>query len=534
MRRATILRLGSAAVVVAMACSGTQATHVPINLDVPGLRPSMGPTQGYLAFVKTSPPLPLGDERTGWTDARHPAFDNTRDNIRGFDFSDFSVRVNTHTVTDIDGDMGVANVTAQRIRDDFNIANAAYAQAGISVFHAGNQATNGNDITAQGPNASVEPKLSQLFGTDRNNNVINSYYVNNIPDAAGYALPPTYAARGGFENGGNNNNALPPGSPTFNSGFAVENNYRNDTWAHELGHFLLDTHRFDAAAAFHSPNADDLMASGTQNNNPFRVVPTFAAKEGADFGLRDPGRANGLIGTTSHFGVNTIQIGAGAGTFQVRHLHESPAIQHIDRGDFAGDRADFDWIEDSWQLEDFMGQADNHPGPRENLYFIKGPINQSAHTDHDHHNWGELNLDAFAGNTFKYADVVSVVGRYVDMDVDAAGNWSRRSSSLDYLLEFSADGSNWLAGIPVAVYTDGWTNAANSEDFLARWESPVDAIMLRIRSVFTGVSGHDGNAQIDAVIVSNVPEPLSATGITAAGLLLLKRPVPRRRNPSDG
>jgi hypothetical protein len=528
MHRASISRLRAFVAFVLISSSFVWANHVPAGLDVPGLRPNMGPGEGYLAFIKTTPPLPLGEERTGWTDARHPAFDGTRDNTRGFDFSDFSVRVSTHTVTDTDGDMGVANVTAQRIRDDFNIANAAYAQAGISVFHAGNQATNGNDITVSGPNNLPEAKLSQLFGVNRTAD-INSYYVNNIPDAAGYALPPTYAARGGFDNGGNTTGALPPGSPTFNNGFAVENNYRNDTWAHELGHFLLDTNRFSAGGNFHSGNADDLMASGAQGGVAFRTVPSFTSKDGAGFGLKDPGRANGSLGTTSHFGVNTVPLGGGAGTFQARQLHESPSVLHVDRADFAADRADFDWVEDSWQLEDFMGKADNHPGARENLYFIKGPINQSPHTGHDHHNWGELNLSAFGGNTFKFADVVSVIGRYVDMDVDAAGNWSRRDSALDYLVEFSADGANWVSGVPIAVYIDGWTNAATSEDYVARWMSPVDATSLRIRAVFTGTNSHDGNTQIDAVIVSSVPEPASIGLVIAISSAVVIRPKRRWR-----
>src|SRR5262249_12247929 len=43
--------------------------------------------QGYLRYVNT------GEERTGWTDVRHPALDGTVDNLRGFDWSDNQVIV---------------------------------------------------------------------------------------------------------------------------------------------------------------------------------------------------------------------------------------------------------------------------------------------------------------------------------------------------------------------------------------------------------------------------------------------------------
>jgi hypothetical protein len=199
-------------------------------------------------------------------------------------------------------------------------------------------------------------------------------------------------------------------------------------------------------------------------------------------------------------------------------VHTSPSILHQDRGDFAGDHADFDWIEDSWALEDLAGGADNHPGGRENLYFGKGPLGVENHAGHDHDNWGSLGLGAFGGNTFRFADVVSGVGRYVDMDTKN-GQWSREASALDYVLEFSADGTNYVAGIPVVAYRDGWNLQTDSDDYLARWSSPVDAISLRIRAIFTGVDGHDGNTQIDAVIVSSqIPEPSAALLLLAAGM----------------
>lgn len=518
MRQPLTLRVVSGAFFV-FCSSAASGQLISTNLDLAGTRSAwqLGPNQGYLSFVKTDPPRPLGEERTGWTDARHPAFDATRDNLRGFDFSDFSVRVATHTVTDTNGDLGVANVTAARIRNDFDVANAAYAQAGISIFHAGNTASNANDIVNQAVPAgrippfaagdtTLEPTLSNVLGVDRNAdaNVINQYYVNNTPGNRGYALPPTYAARGGYVYSGNDNAAILPGAPVFNTGFATADTAVADTFAHELGHFLHDTNRFTTGNTFHSSDNNDLMGNGGTRN-----IPSLLSKDGGTFGMKDVGRQNGNLGARSHLSENLTNLAGGGTINQGRSLNASPFVNHVDRANFAGDVADFDWVEDSWHLEDQAGQSDNHPGNRENLYFLPGAINHSAHTDHDHHNWGELGLNAYAGATFKYADVVSVVGRYVDMDVDGSGDWSKRESALDYLVEFSADGTNWLAGTAIAVFTEGWTTAASSEDFLARWESPVDATILRIRAVFTGTGGHDGNTQIDAVIVaSQVPEPM--------------------------
>src|SRR5262249_30170759 len=83
----------------------------------------------------------------------------------------------------------------------------------------------------------------------------------------------------------------------------------------------------------------------------------------------------------------------------------------------------------------------------------------------------------------------------------ASLNWSARESALDYILQFSADGVNWVNGIPVNVFDQGWTAASQAEDFLARWDSPVDARFLRIQAD-TLVSEDDRNTQIDAIIVA--------------------------------
>lgn len=511
------------------------ASHIHNALDVDFLRPRMR-NEGYLSFST----LTHGEERTGWTDIRHPALDGTVDRQRGYDYSDHQVVVRTHNVNAPNGN---TTVTEARRRDDFNVANAAYAQAGISVRQEANGTTNGNDIVNQaGTNPAspagtmtAEPSLSTLFGTDRSPNAhtVNEYYVDDIPGAVGYAFGPNYAARGGFEYGGNNNNALPPGSPVFNVGFAVADDARRDTFTHELGHVLLDQYRFDAAGEFHSGSADDLMAAGGT-----RTVPTLAAKDGGTFGLRDPGLMIGNIGTTSHFGQNVTSLAGGAAVTQSQAINLSPFIQRDDNDARYGDRADFDWVEDNLRLEP-AAAADNHPGVDFMEWGI-GPVFPEAHVfegadqqfRHDHDGWGSLALDRFNGDSFRTIDIVSQILRYTDMDVDAAGNWSARESALDFTIpEFSDDGVNWLAGTLLNVFIPGWNPDLNvhPDDYVSRWSSPIDAFYVRLKADELDDRGrriHDANTQIDAIIatsavVASVPEPLTLVSAGTGALLAL-------------
>jgi len=118
------------------------------------------------------------------------------------------------------------------------------------------------------------------------------------------------------------------------------------------------------------------------------------------------------------------------------------------------------------------------------------------------------------------------------MDLDPTSlNWSARESALDYILQFSADGMNWVNGIPVNVFDLGWTAASQAEDFLARWNSPVDARFLRIQAD-TLVSEDDRNTQIDAIIVSQtlvgtIDEPPSVVLLLFGSILVFA--LARRR-----
>ncbi len=503
------------------------ASHISLGLDVPGLRTSLGLDEGYLSFRHAGPVF-NGEERTGWTDIRHPALDGTVDRVRGFDWSDKQVTVLTHNVNAPGGN---STVNAALRRQDFNVANAIYAQAGITVRQENNITIAGNTLVNDAT-GNTEPSLSTLFGMNRsaNANTVNAYYVSNIPDARGYSLPPIYASRGGFANGGNNNNAPPAGGfPNFNNGFAVSDVTRvqagngTSTFAHELGHFLLDNNRFAPSPSFHSTTANDLMLSAPNH-------PGLGVKEAADFGLREPGQSVGNIGTRSHLDQNVTPIGGANAITQTEAMYRSPFVRRVDNGFTYGDRADFDWVEDNIALERATTTGDNHAG-FDFLVWEIGNIAPSAHTGHMHDAWGELVLPRFSGDHFRVVDVISQVLRYADMDVDAAGNWSRRNSALDYLLDFSADGFNWSAGSVTRVFQDGWTLASMAEDYVARWLSPIDANFVRIAAFPLGGS-HDGNVQIDAIIATaSVPEPSTLTLFLTGGMLAGLCGAHRRRKP---
>lgn len=466
---------------------------VPIydtSKDVAGLRGRISKNEGYLSYHHVY--KPYGEERTGWTDVRHPALDGTVDNKRGYDWSDNQVRVLTHNVNE-PGPGGDTNVQAEDRRRDIDVANAALAQAGITVRQAGNATIAGNNIRANADGSPNLSDISTLFGTGRSPNAttVNQYYVDKIPKNYGIAYPPNFAAANGY-----------------NNGFAIGDDSRaiankgSSTFAHELSHFLLDDNRFTTGDTWHSSRRDDLLHADPIDPNP------EAYKIASDkFGLREPGKNVGNIGTHSHLNENVTHRTSGDIKSQIRALNESPYVSHKDNGLTYGDVADFDWVEDNWNLERAGGKADNHPTFDPMVWEI-GPIAHSTHTDHQHDAWGELNRAAFKGPNFRVVDIVSQIGRYIDMDVDpATKNWSARASALDYEVpKFSKDGVNWVDGILHRVFTKGWTDKSEAENYVSRWISPVEAKYARIVAAdHESFADFDGNAQIDAILAARGP-----------------------------
>lgn len=513
-RRIVLLTL-LAAIGSLSSSSTAVAEHITGTRDHAGVRNQLGPTQGYLSYHLQAP---FGEERTGWTDVRHPANDGStfvdpnsgqqlkdlKDTSLGYDRSDFFVDVNNKIVT-IDrapGTPGGGTETANpNIPRDYDFANQIWAQAGISVLNTGVQNVDHSTGNAAGNNVVQSPvNIGPPFPDDQDmiqaqnrqaSPVVNNWYATSGVDSNGGVL------RG---------ITTPPTSAT--DGTMIFDNAANDTFAHELGHYLLDGYEFtNPGDTAHSPLANDLMASGSLPRN----LPTAAQKGQGNTAPSDPGRPNGAnLGKVDHLDANVRLNGMGAAVGQIQAVQESAFVQrnpHPTNALLFGDRADFDWVEDNFNLERAGGNADNHPGAFDDMIWKIGPTAGSAHPGHDHGNWlggnePELTLGGFTQDNFRLVDVVSQIARYTDMDIDAAGNWSPRESALDYLLEFSQNATDWVAGVATDVFIEGWTARSTADNFVARWQSPVDAQYVRIRA--DPLDGHDGNAQIDAIIAAQL------------------------------
>src|SRR4029077_5015494 len=121
------------------------------------------------------------------------------------------------------------------------------------------------------------------------------------------------------------------------------------------------------------------------------------------------------------------------------------------------------------------------------------------------------NPGAWTG-TFNYVDVFSLHALFGDYDVNNTGDPSFRAANLDYDVTFVLPNNSLVAGIPTAVYTEGWSIDTFADDWLARWKSPSPAkgVLITAHQYKDLITNEFiGNAQIDAVIAANfqVPEP---------------------------
>lgn len=477
----------------------TRGGNIPTGLDVNSLRTSFGAGEGYLRFHQDST---QAEERNGWTDIRHPAYFNgvggptitTTDNRIGYDRSSNQVTVQNVIVTD-----STPVIAAPAIASDYNFANAAYAQIGISVIAARHTSATYNTVTD--PINGTGEDATILAGNRMASPIINNYYIQTFDGTVG-AVGVAYR----------------PEAFSPNTGTIIENpngvnggSARVDTFAHEVGHMLIDDHRFSSSGGpnqGHSGAATDLMSPGGT-----RTVPTTTPKSAQNDAPKQVGNANGNLGGRSLFNENistTAGFNGGAGPFNVGqptaiYNPETNSNTYVQRTHDlnAADRADFQWSEDNKFLEQIGGLADQHAGA-DLMRWVVGASLAPDPTGKDFGTWGTLNLPSFTGPYFRYVDVVSNIARYADMDVGDDNEWSERESALDYYLEFSADGTNWLNGTPIQVFTQGWTAGSDAENFIARWLSPVNAVSVRIGALST--FGADGNTQIDALIAF-VPEP---------------------------
>ncbi len=450
-----------------------------------GLRVPM-PGEGYIGYRSNPATGQFGHEWAGWVDVRHPAMNGTTQTFDPFDRSTRQVNMRTTTVSD---NLGVAAMP--NVARDFDNTNKAYAQMGISVVRS-ETGTLALDGAGGAPNTAWP--LDQDAGDDgmkersrsADAKTVNSYYVQQ------YAAD----APNGLASQSHNFGGVVPRK----DGFGVANAAVSSTYAHELGHMLLNGPALsgnDSPNGLESENADNLM---------FKTGQTFAFS---------------AIGKTKAK-VTDAQIDrifANGGANNPGFVQKNP-----DRPAFA-DRVDWDFVTDHARLETRANGADAYAGAESLYWETDSATVASSHADpdHDHTGLGEFMATPDFTGTFRFADVFSLTLRYADFDpIGDSGSQLLSAGALDYRMFFRDAMGNTAEGTPILIFDLGWTANTNADNFLVRWQAPFDAV-----GVFAFADGAtDGIAQFDAVIVSNIPGPGAAAMV---GLGVLVGAARRRR-----
>lgn len=460
------------------------AAHL-VGIDRFGLRTKM-PNEGYLAYLPNPLSNAYGEEYSGWIDVRHPAMDGTQDTMLGFDRSDHFVKLKTITVT-ANNAMGVATPAVPDILRDFDFSNKIYAQAGLSLIRSER-----DDLTLAPLDASrvYTWPLDQGGGDDemkslkRSNSdqTINAYYIQKYDGSMPNGLTSTPSVYGG---------KMPR-----NDGSGIADQAVKSTFAHEIGHMLLNGNALHMECAALPADAGPSESCDPAN---------FMYKTGSDPNFSDIGRTKGKIEAIQ---IDRIFANGGA--------NNPGFVQKPDNSHAAGDRVDWDFVADQLNLEGRANGADNHNNGagnhQEDLFWKIGttvePVHISTNTDgtffdkHVHTGLGQFpTTPDFAGQSFRSVDVFSLITRYSDFEVDAAGNPLLRERALDYNLFFRGANGQTVPGTLIDVFTEGWTTNTQADNYLGRWLSPIDAVGIFIKAA--GLPTHEGTAQIDAVIASD-------------------------------
>ncbi len=462
------------------------------HIDPPSIglfRTAISPTEGYLEYKTNPASSRFGEEWTGWMDVRHPVMDGTSNVFVPFDRSNRTIQVRPTTLTDSNGIAAAPNLTR-----DFDFANKVYAQAGVSVTATGARAyTSG--ANPPNPAANFSFPLSHGRGVAQAGLPDEELDIRNKLAGAGNVVEAYYAGPpmggGSALVSGANAEAYSPGFDGSPGIFFDAGQYQNSTFSHEVGHVVMD-HGPGFAGGGHSADPQNFMFA-TGSNYTLDSI-------GATAGKMDDAQIDRLFSNPG-----------GAGHQYVQGIAEDANFHRY------GNKVDWDFVTDQANLEARANGADSHAG-LDSLFFEIGnsvaPANQNGHDHTGLDNFA--NLGSFAGPTFRTADVFSLSTRYSDFDRDG-GTLSLKEGALDYEVFFRAADGTMAAGTAFGMFDFGWTATTNADNFLVRWVSPIAATGMFIFGKSS--DGHDGNAQIDAVIVSAaaVPEPgglvLCATGV---------------------
>lgn len=211
----------------------------------------------------------------------------------------------------------------------------------------------------------------------------------------------------------------------------------------------------------------------------------------------------------------------------------------------AGDRADFDWVQENRPCETggvCTNGPVNHPNQVGAMGWTIGQPDLSPHLDpgtgaaHNHSDeeglasppaLPHLENDAYMLDVFNAVDVFSIISVGQDVGVDPADPTTHQAAALDYVVDFgnSVTGA-FSPGVLSVVWIPGWTNQTFIDDYVARWVPTIagsyDVVAIEPAS---GVDS-DQVTEIDAIKgIFAVPEPgtLALIGIGTVMLLVRRR-----------
>jgi hypothetical protein len=506
-----------------------------------------------------------GHERSGETKSTSPSDPAVTNTALGYDWS--SVHVDFRTVT-VQHAGGTTGKQRPGIEVDFEFANQIFAGVGITAHHvdpAGVKNYTNPAIPTPIRDRVTAKSVTKEYRADAGDDQINVYYVDKIelgPDdnlskLAGLTLQPSASD---VEAGINDGILIGNGAVRVQADtFAHEAvHYLFGSKATALGELETDDRIYRHVNPFdpeppdppdppdpnepdtdpapdqgaHAPNefrgqnlmnrlrkptevpererltdSDDYPKKSTENTAPSDPLLNPYSRDGVSGLRRD--QLNGEVYFDDDGTGQRIDPNEDAEPFvpQIMGIYESKYVKgkgvvHAENAAVA----DLKWVEDSWRLKNLPG-VDVTFRPTlldDGLRFTMYPPGTPDPAAHD------LNVGNYTGAWFNVVDVLSNIARYSDNDVSTAtGNWSAGNSALDYIVEFSETGEfgTWQEGTLVDAFIDGWTDQSTADDMVARWAAPAGmmAQFVEISAIPKDMFGHDGNAQIDAIIAGVDP-----------------------------
>lgn len=195
----------------------------------------------------------------------------------------------------------------------------------------------------------------------------------------------------------------------------------------------------------------------------------------------------------------------------------------------AGDRADFDWVQENRPCE--TGGACNnalpvnHPNQVGAMGWTVGQTEGSAHVDpgtgaaHGHSDeetppgtLPHLVNNDYALPFFNAVDVFPIISVGQDGRVDPSDPSTLQAGGLDYVLDFANTQTGaFSTGVLTVVWVPGWTNVTYIDDYVARWVplNPGVYDIVAIEPTNGGIAGGYEAVEIDAIKALFLPEPLS-------------------------